>query len=105
MLKNKNLSKIADDLVGRADKFQQLRDIANRKNFPHKIKQLHARISEEFSFWNKKDPSTKLLDIQKDRTFIESQLTETNLNKVRIDELCTKYNIGYDKDRNPTKIY
>ena len=100
MLKNKNLSRIADDLVERADKFQQLRDIANRKNYPHKIKQLHARISEEFEFWNKKDPSAKLLDLKKDCIFIESQLTETNLNKVRIDELCTKYNIGYDKDRN-----
>jgi hypothetical protein len=100
MLKNKNLSRIADDLVGRADKFQALRDIANRKNYPHKIKQLHIRISEEFEFWNKKDPSAKLLDLKKDCIFIESQLTETNLNKVRIDELCTKYNIGYDKDRN-----
>ena len=100
MLKNKNLSRIADDLVGRADKFQALRDIANRKNYPHKIKQLHTRISEEFEFWNKKDPSAKLLDLKKDRIFIESQLTETNLNKVRVDELCVKYNIGYDKNRN-----
>lgn len=100
MLKNKNLSRIADDLVGRADKFRALRDIANRKNYPHKIKQLHTRISEEFEFWNKKDPSAKLLDLKRDRIFIESQLTETNLNKVRIDELSVKYNIGYDKNRN-----
>ena len=91
MLKNKSLSRIADDLVGRADKFQALRDIANRRNYPHKIKQLHTRISEEFDFWNKKEPSAKLLDLQRDLNFIKTQLEATEINKIRIDQLASKY--------------
>lgn len=101
MLKNKNLSRIADDLVERADKFQALRDIANRKNYPVQIKQLTLKIQEQYDFWVKKPSSSRLIDLERDLNFIKTQLEATEINKVRIDELSTKYNIGYDKNRNP----
>ena len=92
-----SLHKIADDLLKQADQFQRLRELGNRKNYPYKVKQLHAKITEEHSFWSKKNPSEKLLDLKKDLTFIESQLNESNPNKERIDILVEKYNIGYGK--------
>jgi len=91
MLKNKNLSRIADDLVERADKFQQLRDIANRKNYSVQIKQLTLKIQEQYDFWVKKPSSPRLIDLERDLNFIKTQLEATEINKIRIDQLVGKY--------------
>lgn len=92
--KHLGISKTADKLVSRLDQLEKLKEIANRKNYPHKVKQLHTRIQEEFDFWNKKEPSAKLLDLKKDLIFIESQINSNTLDKQRIDLLTKKYGYG-----------
>jgi len=87
-----SLNKTADNLLKQADQFQRLRDLGNRKNYPHKVKLLHTKISEEYNFWSKKEPSQKLLDIEKDRNFIQS-IKEPTQNKERIDILMNKYGL------------
>jgi hypothetical protein len=85
-------SKIANTQVNRLEQFDKLKEIANRNNYPHKIKQLTARITEEFNFWSKKNHSNKLEDLKKDLNFIQSQVNETT-NKSRIDLLMEKYGL------------
>jgi hypothetical protein len=83
-------SKIANTQVNRLEQFDKLKEIANRNNYPYKVKQLTAKIQEEYDFWNLKDPSRKLEDITKDLIFIKS-IKEPNLSKERIDILIEKY--------------
>ena len=71
MIKHLGLNRAADGLLNNQDKFQQFKDIANRRNYPYKVKKLQERITEEHDFWSKKNPSQKLLDIKKDLTFIQ----------------------------------
>lgn len=85
-------SKIANTQVNRLEQFDKLKEIANRNNYPHKVKQLSAKIQEEYNFWNLKNPSRKLEDITKDLIFIKSQIHD-NLNKERVDELIEKYGL------------
>jgi hypothetical protein len=85
-------SKIANTQVNRLEQFDKLKEIANRNNYPHKVKQLTARITEEFNFWSKKNHSNKLEDLKKDLNFIQSQVNETT-NKSRIDLLMEKYGL------------
>ena len=85
-------SKIANTQVNRLEQFDKLKEIANRNNYPHKIKQLSAKIQEEYDFWNAKNPSRKLEDLTKDLIFIKSQVRD-NLNKERVDELIEKYGL------------
>ena len=84
--------KIANTQVNRLEQFDKLKEIANRNNYPHKIKQLSAKIQEEYNFWNLKNPSQKLEDITKDLIFIKSQ-TKDSFNKERIDVLIEKYGL------------
>lgn len=93
-LKQLGLSKITNKLVGNLEQLNKLKEIANRKNYPYRVKQLHSRIQEEYDLWNKKEPSQKLLDLKKDLTFIQSQLNESVLNKDRIDVLIEKYGLS-----------
>jgi len=90
--KQLGLSKIANTQVSRLEQFDKLKEIANRNNYPYKIKQLTAKIQEEYDFWNLKSPSRKLEDITKDLIFIKS-IKEPTLSKVRIDELIEKYGL------------
>jgi hypothetical protein len=90
--KQLGLSKIANTQVSRLEQFDKLKEIANRNNYPYKIKQLTAKIQEEYDFWNLKNPSRKLEDITKDLIFIKS-IKEPTLSKVRIDELIEKYGL------------
>ena len=85
-------SKIANTQVNRLEQFDKLKEIANRNNYPYKIKQLTAKIQEEYDFWNLKNPSRKLEDIKKDLIFIKS-IKDPTLSKVRIDELIEKYGL------------
>jgi hypothetical protein len=90
--KQLGLCKIANTQVNRLEQFDKLKEIANRNNYPYKIKQLTAKIQEEYDFWNLKNPSRKLEDITKDLIFIKS-IREPSLSKVRIDELTEKYGL------------
>lgn len=90
--KQLGLSKIANTQVNRLEQFDKLKEIANRNNYPYKIKQLTAKIQEEYDFWNLKNPSRKLEDITRDLIFIKS-IKEPTLSKVRIDELIDKYGL------------
>ena len=86
------LAKVTNKFVDRLDQMEKLKEIANKKNYPHKVKQLSAKIQEEYNFWNLKKPSQKLEDITKDVIFIKSQ-RESDLNRQRIDELIDKYGL------------
>jgi hypothetical protein len=85
-------SKIANTQINRLEQFDKLKEIANRNNYPHKLKQLTARIIEEFNFWSKKNNSNKLEDLKKDLNFIQS-IREPILGKERISELIDKYGL------------
>ena len=85
-------SKIANTQVNRLEQFDKLKEIANRKNYPHKVKQLTAKVQEEYDFWNLKNPSRKLEDITRDLIFIKS-IREPSLSKERINELIEKYGL------------
>ena len=91
-IKGLGLSKIANSYVDRIDQFEKLKEIANRKNYPHKVKQLRSKIQDEYNFWTLKEPSRKLDDLTKDLIFIQSQI-ESNLNRERIDVLTEKYGV------------
>jgi hypothetical protein len=84
--------KLANTQVNRLEQFDKLKEIANRNNYPHKIKQLTAKVQSEYDFWNLKNPSQKLEDITRDLIFIKSQIHD-NLNKERIDVLIEKYGL------------
>jgi len=85
-------SKIANTQVNRLEQFDKLKEIANRNNYPHKIKQLTAKVQEEYNFWNLKNSSRKLEDITRDLIFIKS-IREPILDKGRINELIEKYGL------------
>ena len=91
-IKSLGISKIANGYVNRLDQMEKLKEIANRQNYPHKVKQLSAKIQEEYNFWNLKNPSQKLEDITKDLIFIKSQ-RESDPDKGRINELIEKYGL------------
>ena len=85
-------SRIANTQVNRLEQFDKLKEIANRNNYPHKIKQLTAKVQEEYVFWNLKNPSRKLEDITRELIFIKS-IREPILDKERINELIEKYGL------------
>ena len=85
-------SKIANTQVNRLEQFEKLKELANRNNYPHKVKQLRSRIQEEYDFWSLKNPSQRLDDLTRDLIFIKSQ-TNSSLNKERIDDLIEKYGL------------
>jgi hypothetical protein len=89
---NRSLNKVADKLINDSDRFKRLQELGNRKNYPNKVKRLTAKITEEYDFWSKKNPSQKLEDLKKDLTFIQS-IKEPTLSKDRIDTLMEKYGL------------
>jgi hypothetical protein len=91
-IRSLGFSKVANGYVDRLDQMEKLKEVANQKNYPHKVKQLSAKIQNEYDFWNLKKSSQKLEDITKDVIFIKSQ-RESDLNRQRIDELMDKYGL------------
>jgi hypothetical protein len=91
-IRSLGFSKVANGYVNRLDQMEKLKEVANQKNYPHKVKQLSAKIQNEYDFWNLKKSSQKLEDITKDVIFIKSQ-RESDLNRQRIDELMDKYGL------------
>ena len=92
MLKRLGLNKVANSYIKRTEQLDKLKEIANRSNYPHKIKQLTEKIQREYDFWTSKDSSQKLGDLSKDLIFIKSQ-TDQLLDKERIDVLIEKYGL------------
>jgi len=94
--KHLGLTRLANSYVNNLDKFQKLKEVANRNNYPYRVKLLHKRVSEEFDFWDQKKNSSdkKLEDIKKDLIFIESQINVSDFNKERIDLLMSKYGLS-----------
>ena len=93
-LKNLGLGKAANKMVEHLDSFEKLKVVANKKNYPHKIKKLFTRLTEEQDFWSRKGESPKLQDNEKDLNFITSQIAEERVDAVRIDLLVQKYPIN-----------
>jgi hypothetical protein len=93
-LRNLGLGKAANKLVDRLDSFEKLKQVANKNNYPHKLKKLFERLTEEYDFWSRKGESPKLLDIQRDLNFITSQIGEERIDRVRVDSLIQKYPIN-----------
>ena len=93
-LKQLGLKKTANKLVEHLDSFEKLKQVANKNNYPHKLKKLFDRLTEEYSFWSRKGESPKLLDIERDLTFITSQIGEERVDRVRVDLLVQKYPIN-----------
>lgn len=81
----------ATKLINQANKFDKLREIANRNSYSAKVDRLYKKINEQYEFWNKKKPTEKLLDLKKDLNFIQSQLGKDNFDKEKIDLLVKKY--------------
>ena len=96
-----SLDQATTKLLSRLDQFNRLREIANKKNYPYKVNQIHAKVLEEYKFWTRKESittsTTKLADLRKDLIFIESQLSTQNYNKEKVDILAEKYSISYGK--------
>lgn len=93
LIKQLGLTRIANGYVNRLDQAKKLKEIANRNNYPHKVKLLHEKISGQYDFWNQKQnpDKQKLADIDRDLIFIESQINVFVFNKERIDLLMSKY--------------
>lgn len=89
------LEKLANDYLSRMDQSQKLREIANKKNYKSKLTALQTKISGELEFWNKKQYQSveRVVDLKKDLTFVESQLTSSDITKDRVDVLIAKYGL------------
>jgi len=85
-------SKIANTQINRLEQFDKLKEIANRNNYPHKVKLLTEKIQNEFNFWVKKNNSNRLADLEKDLIFIKS-VKDPILSKDRINMLIEKYGL------------
>lgn len=92
-IKHLGLTRIANSYVARLEQSQKLKEIANRNNYPHKVKLLREKITQEYDFWSQKKNSSekKLVDLKKDLIFIDSQTNTSDYNKERIDLLMSKY--------------
>ena len=89
-IRSLGFSKVANGYVDRLDQMEKLKEIANKKNYPHKVTELKKKVQEQYDFWNLKSSSQRLDDLTRDLIFIKSQ-TDSSLNKERIDELMSKY--------------
>lgn len=93
-LKELGLEKLANKMVDHLDSFEKLKKVANKHNYPVKLKKLFERLTEERSFWAAKGESNKLLDIEKDLNFITSQIGNEIIDRVKVNLLIQKYPIN-----------
>jgi hypothetical protein len=100
MSKQDNLERAATKLLNDLSKFDQLRELGNRKHYPSKLKKLDEKITSELELWERKGPSARLSDLRKDAAFIKKQKEEPIFDKERIDLLTNKYSISYGEDRH-----
>lgn len=100
--KHRSLDRVADKMLTQTNLMHKLVDLAGRKNYPGKLRKLQEKIQTEIELWIRKEPSAKLADLKKDQNFVQSQLNETVTDKERIDQLITKYSIGYGESNRST---
>lgn len=93
-LKELGLGKAATKMVEHLDSFEKLKQVANKHNYPFKLKKLLERLTEESDFWSRKGESPKLLDIQKDLNFVITQIGEDRIDRVKVDQMVQKYPIN-----------
>lgn len=93
MKKLSKLEGLSDKILERDSYFQKLKDLTLSKNYPAKLKKIRAKLEEELNLFRRKEASAKLLDLEKDLNFLDSQTDESNLDKYRIDILSQKYSI------------
>jgi hypothetical protein len=93
LIKHLGLTRIANSYINHLNQAQKLKEIANRNNYPCKVKLLHEKVSKEYDFWNQKQnpDKQKLADLEKDAIFIESQINISEFNREKIDLLMSKY--------------
>lgn len=94
MIKYSKLEELSDKLLERDNYFRKLKSISLKGNYTKRILLLKERINQELDLWRRKNPSAKLLDLEKDLNFLESQKDDKNLDKFRIDILSEKYSIN-----------
>lgn len=94
MIKYYKLEELSDKLLERDNYFRKLKSISLKGNYTKRILLLKERINQELDLWRRKNPSAKLLDLEKDLNFLESQKDDKNLDKFRIDILSEKYSIN-----------
>ena len=90
------ISRLADRLLYKKDRFEKLKEIGNRGNYTYKVQKLKQRLTEELRFWAAKGPSNMLSDIESDIKYISTLLNKTEFTakeKKRIDELVQKHPI------------
>ena len=87
------LESLSDKILERDTYFQRLKDLSLSKNYPAKVKKIKEKLQEELDLFKRKGHSTKLVDLEKDLNFLNTQIDESNLDKFRIDTLSQKYSI------------
>lgn len=92
--KQASIGKVTNKLVSTLEHLDKLKEIANRKNYSFNVTRLHKRVLEEYSLWSRKNTTSKLEDLKKDLTFIETQINKSDLDKRKIDLLMQKYGYG-----------
>ena len=88
--------KTSDKILRDLDRIEELKKIANRDNYPHKLEKLKKRLTEEFKFWMAKGPSNRLTDIEKDIKTVSSlqhKKVLTTADKTAINLLVAKHPI------------
>jgi hypothetical protein len=94
-----HLDKTTNKLLRDLELMQKLSSIAGKKDYPGKLRRIREKLIEEINLFEKKNHPQRLQDLKKDLIFVDSQRDAETLNKERIDELVTKYNIGYGETR------
>lgn len=99
-MKKLSLQNLADKWLNRHNKFQDLKKLAEKKDWKAQVKKCHNRISEEYKFWVQKSTGpgrdTRLVDISRDAMFIkklEHQETISPDQQKRLNEVIHKYGI------------
>lgn len=90
------LGRLAGKLLSGKSKYDELKEIANRQNYLHKVQKLKERLTEDLKFWIAKGTSNRLADIEKDIRYISGVLNKkefTKQEKEKIDELVKKHPI------------
>ena len=91
------LTNIADKLLQGKNRFERLKEIANKQNYHHKVQKLKERLLSELKFWMAKGPSNRLDDIHRDIKHLSNLLDNkefTAQEKIKVDELVSKYPIS-----------
>lgn len=98
--KNKGLTSFTDDLLGKQDKFQKLKELGNKKSVPFQLKKCREALLKDQKFWEVKQDSelkeNKLLAIRRDLTVIDRMESTHSIDpedKKKLFSIVAKYNL------------